>query len=265
MLGISTQQPTVLFAALLAAAFACMRSEQPIASGVLLGLVTAKPQFLLFVAAPVSLWVSQDWGRRRALPTVFFATSAALTSASFVLQPSWFSEWIATVRAYATYAGDSIPMMFLGHRLGLLISVGLAVIGVFALWRVRTQPDEALAISITTALVATPFQPYNAMLLIPVAVLLFRESNGQPPLSELIARLSLVEIWAFPVLAILIEFRFPSTGALLYRVDGGLIEVLVCSLFAAVWQRNYRNGSNQPSLESPPHHDFSFPPCLLLS
>jgi len=245
MLGISSQQPTVLFAALLAAAFACMRSQRSVTAGVLLGLVVAKPQLLLFVAAPVCIWVLQDWRKRRALPLAFIATSAALTLAAFALQPHWFSGWLVAVRAYSAYAGDSIPMLLFGHRIGLAVSVVLAVIGTLAIWRLRSQLTEVLAVSITTALAVLPFQPYNAMLLIPPAVLLFHKASGKPSLPELISRLSLIEMWAFPVVAILIELRFSSTGPFLYRIEAGLMEVVVFAVLAAIWERSYIKSPEQ--------------------
>jgi len=169
MLGLELRQPTMLVAALLAGTLACLHSGRLVTAGVLAAMASAKPQLAIGVLVPVLLWAFADWYRRKSFVFSLWGTMAALLAVSERLLHGWLWHWLATMRAYAGYAGAKplvcvLPGFYPPLILGTLLIA--ASIAVSWKWR-RTDLLLAIGFSVTVFQVLIPFQFYNEVMLLP--------------------------------------------------------------------------------------------------
>ncbi|MGA2905704.1 MAG: glycosyltransferase family 87 protein, partial [Candidatus Korobacteraceae bacterium] len=115
MLGLQLRQPTLIIVSLLAAVFFCVQSRRLVLAGVLAALGASKPQLAIAVLLPLAIWSVMAWKTRKAFLLSLSATLSALLLASELAVPGWFSEWLATVAAYAHYAGGAPLLADLLH------------------------------------------------------------------------------------------------------------------------------------------------------
>jgi len=92
--------------------------NRDVLAGVLLSLVTIKPQMSILLVPFLLLWAWRV-GRYRFV-TAFLGAWGVLMGASFILSPSWFGDWIVQVQRYPSYTRDGSPVwVLIQHYLGL--------------------------------------------------------------------------------------------------------------------------------------------------
>jgi Glycosyltransferase family 87 len=193
--GIRLQQLTLLVAALLAGAVACIASEYLFLGGALLALATIKPQLAWLFVAWLLLWVVSDWRARRNFIYGFGLVMALLLIGSKIVLPGWIHIFIHAVGQYHGYTQNQsvievalhqILTPFAGsnlvHGLAQLLAV-VAVIGCAPiLWKLRTHNARtsefghaAALVLALTVLIVPMYAPYNQVLLLPAILLLVRD------------------------------------------------------------------------------------------
>jgi hypothetical protein len=181
--GIKLQQLSLLVAVLLASSAACAASGFLFCGGVLLALGTIKPQLALPLVGWLLLWAVSDWRKRRRLLFGFGLVMVLLLAAAEVVLPGWLRMFVVAIRQYHGYTQNQsvllIPWAFSG------IFVAAAVLAcAFFLWKLRSQPADALefgrAVALVmalTVLVVPMFAPYNQVLLLPAILVLVRDQT----------------------------------------------------------------------------------------
>jgi hypothetical protein len=167
--ALQVRQPTLLIAALLAGAFACFSSKSFVSAGILAALATSKPQLAVAVLLPIIVWAVRDWRTRKSFLIAFCAAECVLLGVSEVLVPGWFSQWVATLRAYAGYArAEPLVAYLFGDRLAIFAA---AILVCAVIWVAVRWPESDLLFAVSFSIAAFqllfPFQLYNEVLLIP--------------------------------------------------------------------------------------------------
>jgi hypothetical protein len=210
-------QPTLLFAALIAASLACVRCGRYRIAGFLVALATGKPQLAAIAYIPLAVWTFSGWKQRRSLALWFAGTEASLFVVSFILVPGWFPQWLRAISSYPGYTRPSLLVVLLGTFPGSLAMLA-AIVAIFYSARKLAESDLMLVtgFSISLLLFAIPFQSYNdVMLLAPALWLVPYCIQGVAPMRR-VARTSL---WLFLggscgaiVLAVAAGIIFPAHG-----------------------------------------------------
>ena len=184
--GIKLQQLSLLVAALLAGAAACVSGGFLFCSGALLALATIKPQLAGFPCAWLLLWTLADWRARRRLAFGFTAIMALLLFGAEIVLPGWWKMFAVALGQYHRYTQNAsvldqlVPWAFAGKILaGIAVFASAAV-----LWSLRTvaagarEFGQATALVMAlTVLVVPMYAPYNQVLLVPAILALLRESR----------------------------------------------------------------------------------------
>jgi hypothetical protein len=207
------QNLTALFLLFAAAGTACIVRHWLAFGGLLLALVTMKPDTCCLVVIWFLVWACSKWTERSRLIWTFAATMAFLVITSEIILPRSTASFIAAVREYPTYGtSPNILQMLLPSSLGVLSSLLLLSL-LFTLWlRWRTAhattPEfrSALAWTCVVTLALIPkLASYNQFLLL-------------PPLMTVLAQLRNFQIrgvirWAFvsaPFACLLIQWLAAS-------------------------------------------------------
>jgi hypothetical protein len=195
--GIRLQQLTLLVAALLTSAAACIASEYLFLGGALLALATIKPQLAWIFVAWLLLWAISDWRMRKNLVYGFGLVISLLLIGSEIVLPGWIRIFIHAVGEYHRYTqNQSVIEVALNqllapqvasnlvHALAQLLAVVAVMIGAPIFWRSRTQNAQtpefhyAAAVALAlTVLVVPMYAPYNQVLLLPAILLLVRNDS----------------------------------------------------------------------------------------
>ena len=196
--GIKLQQLSLLVAALLAGAVACIASGYLFCGGALLALATIKPQLAWPLVAWLLLWAVSDWRQRRQSVFGFGVMMILLLAGAEIILPGWWRMFAAAIGQYHQYTrNQSVLEVILDQILGPLASetvghVGgeiLAMLAVVAcapaLWRLRREPAvtrgfgcAAALLLALTVLIVPMFAPYNQVLLLPAILLLLRDRSA---------------------------------------------------------------------------------------
>ena len=182
--GIKLQQLTLLVAAFLAGAAACVAAGWLFWGGVLLALATIKPQLAWPLVLWLLLWSLSNWRARRNLTIGFAAIMLPLLGAAEIILPGW---WLMFAQAVGRYHGythnqsvleDLIPWALAAN----MIALAAALAAAWILWRLRKAPADASEFGTATALVMAltvlivPMSAaYNQVLLLPPILLLVRD------------------------------------------------------------------------------------------
>jgi Glycosyltransferase family 87 len=135
--GLHLQQLGLLSAALIPAAVVLLQRGNLAAAGVVMAIATIKPPAVFFAACWMLLWSLAEWPRRIRFAAGFIGTVAVLSAAGEWLLPGWIPEFLAAVRAYRNYGGLSLPELFFGRQLGLVL-MALSIIWLARkIWRTR--------------------------------------------------------------------------------------------------------------------------------
>jgi Glycosyltransferase family 87 len=172
LLGLQLRQPTLIIAALLAILVYCIRSNRLAIAGALAALSLCKPQIAIAVVLPVSIWSIAGWPARKRFLLAMLVGLGGLLTASEWVSPGWFLRWMGTLRAYAQYVGSKplLSDLLRGH---LLLPAAITLVGaVVSVSRHYCERDLPLAIcfSIASFQLLFPFQIYNQVMLVPVAL-----------------------------------------------------------------------------------------------
>jgi len=182
--GIKLQQLSLLVAALMAAAVACVAGGFLFSSGALLALATVKPQLAWPLAAWMLVWAVSDWARRRRFAFGFGMVMGLLLAGAEIVLPRWWRMFAEALRQYHRYTQNHsvldqlLPWAFAGK---IMTGAALAA-SVFLLWKLRSASAEspefgratALVMALTV-LVVPMYAPYNQVLLLPAILVLARD------------------------------------------------------------------------------------------
>jgi len=182
--GIKLQQLSLLVAAILAGATACVAGGYLFLGGALLALATIKPQLAWLLTAWLLAWTVSDWPKRKRLLFGFGVTTAVLLAGAEVVLPGWWRMFAHAIGQYHRYTQNQsvldqlVPWAFSGKILAAL--AGLS--SVFLLWKLRSQPADATdfgraaaMVMALTVLVVPMYAPYNQVLLLPAILALVRD------------------------------------------------------------------------------------------
>jgi len=182
--GIKLQQLSLVVAALLAAAAACVSGGFLFCGGALLALATIKPQLAGLPCAWLLLWTLGDWRARRRLAFGFASITVALLIGAEIILPGWWRMFAGALGQYHRYTQNaSVLDQLVPWGLAGKILAGIAVLASAAvLWRLRkTAADtqefgRAMALVMAlTVLVVPMYAPYNQVLLVPAILALLPE------------------------------------------------------------------------------------------
>lgn len=182
--GVKLQQLSLLVAALMAAASACVSVGFLFCGGALLALATIKPQLAWPLVGWLLLWAIGDWRGRRRLVFGFGLAMVLLLGGAELILPGWLRMFVEAVNKYHRYTGNQsvldqlLPWSFAGTLL-----TGIAVLwSAWFLWRVRRESASSPQFGIATALVMAltvlivpMFAPYNQVLLLPAVLALLKD------------------------------------------------------------------------------------------
>jgi hypothetical protein len=179
VLALQLRQPTLIFLSLLAAVYFWVQSGRLVLAGMLAALCAAKPQLAIAVLLPLSIWSVAAWRIRKAFVLSLGATLSVLLIAAEFAVPGWFAEWLATLAAYAHYAGGKPPLadLLCGH---FVLPAAALLLGAAVCVSFKFQASDLLfAISFSAAMfqLLFPFQIYNAVLLFPAVLWLIANAN----------------------------------------------------------------------------------------
>jgi hypothetical protein len=179
--GIKLQQLSLLVAALLAGAVACVTSGFLFCGGVLLAAATIKPQLAWPLVAWLLVWALHDWRNRRRFLFGFGLVMALLLGGAEIILPGWWRMFARALEQYHRYTQNQSVLLLPWEYSGIVIAGAVLACGFF-LWRLRGEPAEAgnfdLAISLVlalTVLVVPMYAPYNQVLFLPAILVLVRD------------------------------------------------------------------------------------------
>jgi hypothetical protein len=182
--GIKLQQLSLLVAALLAAAAACVVSEYLFLAGAFLAFATIKPQLAWPLAAWLLVWAASNWRERKNLTFGFGIVVLLFLAGSEVLLPGWLSSFADALVRYHRYTRNQsvldqlLPWAFAGTIIAAVAIVGCAS----QLWQLRSEPagsaksGTAIALVMALTVLVVPMSaPYNQLLLLPAVLALIRD------------------------------------------------------------------------------------------
>ncbi len=179
MQGLELRQSGMLVAALVAGGAVLAQRRQFMLSGIALALATIKPQMCALPIAWMLLWSMNGWTIRKNLAIGFGATMALLVGGGEVLLPGWISDFLAQLKVYRGFAGDSMVELLYGRAIGLTLTAIFIMVLLVIMWRKRAVLDfvPMLAIVLAMEVVIVPGLKslLNLVLLIPgIFILLTR-------------------------------------------------------------------------------------------
>jgi hypothetical protein len=203
-------QPGMLVALLELVAIWALVKQRDVIGGVALAVSTFKPQLGVLIIPLILLWCLRE--RRWRYIGAFVITSAVLVGASFLILPSWLSDWITQVTAYTDYTEIGSPVSILiqgaapawgtvGEALLTVILVGYALYGWFQVL-VRRREDWFLwtaAVSLTVThlvLLRTATPHYVIFFLVLVFTLREMSRRNNPFVVALLMILLSAALWS---------------------------------------------------------------------
>jgi hypothetical protein len=191
--GMRHQQLAVVVGCLLAAAAWCVHERRLGAAGVLLAFSTIKPQMAAFPLVWFFIWAAGEWRPRSRLLIGFGVTLSVLFVAGELFVPTWPIDFLKGMAAYRKYfPTTSVLRLLLGDWPGIAISLLIIVWTVAYGWRNRKIKGDSrefawtLASFLVVTVITFPlFTPFNQALLILPAMLVIREWEQFPRLSQI--------------------------------------------------------------------------------
>jgi hypothetical protein len=184
--GLYALQPTLVVAALIAAAIAALRHDRFALAGILLALASIKPHLIFPLVTWLSLWALGDWRRRKNLVISFAAWVAALLIASYFVMPGWWLSWWHNLPAYRRYTTPPLAQLVLGNILGRLLGLVLVAFAGIAAVRWRRLPADsaqfqlltAFVLLLTVIVISSSIAVYDHILLLPALLWLYAHREG---------------------------------------------------------------------------------------
>lgn len=214
-------------------------ARSPLSAGVLLGLLSYKPQ--IWVLVPLALLAARQW---RALVAMALTVLVLMLASAAVFGPAF---WLAFVDAAREAAGPRVveemferifmhmtTLLAAARIVGLpptvsgLVQIAGALLAVAAVWLSfsrKGQSDARIAVLATATFLVSPYTlNYDLLLLMPAAVAMFRLgiADGFRPMERLV----LLMMWLIPTL-----------GMILNRLDLPLMPLVILAFGWFAWQR----------------------------
>lgn len=214
-------------------------ARSPLSAGVLLGLLSYKPQ--IWVLVPLALLAARQW---RALVAMSLTVLVLMLASAAVFGPAF---WLAFVDAAREAAGPRVveemferifmhmtTLLAAARIVGLpptvsgLVQTAGALLAVAAVWLSfsrKGQSDARIAVLATATFLVSPYTlNYDLLLLMPAAVAMFRLgiADGFRPMERLV----LLMMWLIPTL-----------GMILNRLDLPLMPLVILAFGWFAWQR----------------------------
>lgn len=178
--GLILGQPGLLVAFLEILAVWALVKERDSLAGVALALSTIKPQMGFLIVPFLLLWGLRM--RRWRFAGTFAAVMGALLLASFLLQPSWLSDWLAQLALYPSYTALGSPVWIvtqyyfdLGNVAELIVAGALVVLMLWAWYSVLVQQRQerwlwavALTLTITHLIAPRTATPHYVVFVFPM-------------------------------------------------------------------------------------------------
>lgn len=111
--GLILGQPGLLVYALEVVTIWALAKKRDALAGVALALSTIKPQMGYLIVPFLLLWTLRE--KRRLFIVGFVVAFGLLMGASFLLLPSWMSDWLAQLGLYPSYTALGSPVWILAH------------------------------------------------------------------------------------------------------------------------------------------------------
>jgi hypothetical protein len=246
-------QIAVVVLALLCAAWWATSRGRPVLAGVALAIATTKPQLVALVVPVAVLW----WLRQRQWSAIgsFVLSVAALAGASFLILPTWLSEFWRVLTQYPSYKDVRTGPDYLfaqwgtgGQILSWAVWVALALWLASAWWQVRSErsPSFAGAVTLTMALTCVLLPQtsiVNSLLCLPALVLVLRDIPRRTKPQRALWLASCLAVLVIPWLSYF-AFYSPNYGLAM------ALQPMLATLALAIWNLALRP-SCQP--ESPRH------------
>jgi hypothetical protein len=182
--GIKLQQLSLLVAALMAGAVACVAGGHLFVGGALLALAAIKPQLAWALAAWLLAWAVSDWRNRRRFVLGFAIVMVLLLAGAEIVLPGWVGMFTDAVRRYHGYTQNRsvLDELVPWASAGKILAVAAAVASATVLWRKRSVVNNAAGfgqapalVLALTVLVVPMYAPYNQVLLLPAILVLARD------------------------------------------------------------------------------------------
>lgn len=211
----------------------------PVLAGILLGLLSYKPQ--IFVLVPLALLAARQW---RALVSMAATVLVLVLVSAAIFGPSF---WLAFLEAAREAAGPRVAeVMFeriymhmttlvaaarivgLSPAVSGIVQTAGAVLAVAAVWLAfsrKGQSDARIAVLATATFLVSPYTlNYDLLLLMPAAVAMFRLgiAEGFKPLERLV---------------LLLLWLIPTFGMVLNRLDLPIMPLVILGFGWFAWQR----------------------------
>jgi len=133
-----------------------LKQERDVAAGVLLALITIKPQMSVFYIPALVIWAIGQ--RRWRFLIAASATMVLLMGASFALLPGWLAQFVGQIGRYSSYTAIGSPIWIITHhylpQTGLqpgeapatLLQIGLSgLLVAYLLFQWRRLPQASVA------------------------------------------------------------------------------------------------------------------------
>lgn len=166
-LALYSCQPTLLFAAILAASFAAARSGRLTLCGLLLATALSKPQLALPVVLAIGAWALGDIRHRKRVLLSLAGSGCILMIASYYFSSNWLPGWFEVLRDYTQYTAAAPRLISLtGVYIGTTLSVVLLCSLAYAIWKYREDLPFTVAYCIAVFSLVMPFHHYDEVLLL---------------------------------------------------------------------------------------------------
>ncbi len=214
-------------------------ARSPVPAGVLLGLLSYKPQ--IWVLVPLALLAARQWralASMAATVLILMLVSAALFGPAFWLAfldaareaagPRVVEEMFERIFMHMTTLLAAARIVGLPPAVSGLVQTAGALLAIAAVWLSfsrKGQSDARIAVLATATFLVSPYTlNYDLLLLMPAAVAMFRLgiADGFRPMERLV----LIMLWLIPTL-----------GMILNRLDLPLMPLVILAFGWFAWQR----------------------------
>ena len=214
-------------------------ARSPVLAGILLGLLSYKPQ--IWVLVPLALLAARQWralASMAATVLVLMLVSAALFGPAFWLAfldaareaagPRVVEEMFERIFMHMTTLLAAARIVGLPPAVSGLVQTAGALLAMAAVWLSfsrKGQSDARIAVLATATFLVSPYTlNYDLLLLMPAAVAMFRLgiADGFRPMERLV----LLMLWLIPTL-----------GMILNRLDLPLMPLVILAFGWFAWQR----------------------------
>jgi hypothetical protein len=215
--GLLLGQPGTFVACLILLAIWSLARGHDVLAGLILAISLIKPTVGFLIIPFLGLWALRYQRWRFVISLV--GISAALLIGSFILLPTWLTDWLNQVKAYPSYTDIGSPVwIIVGPVLEPVISGALLILMLWAWWRTLWRKDAstldwtiALTLTITMLIAPRTATPPHFVVFMMVLIFYFRQITRRNPKLGPLAIIAIMLItsiglwWLF--LSTLLPFR----------------------------------------------------------